>query len=255
MAGDWLKFEKATLDKPEVFEISALTGADADAVIGKLLRVWDWFDSQSRDGHAPVTLMSQLDRITGVTGFCQAMAKVGWLTIGTNEIILPNFDRHNGEPSKKRALANVRKQRQRAKGHAESHALNVTETRPEKRREEIPPLIPHNDQIAEIDSVLPRGWRSLSSGSLKSQRVERNTALMVTIGRFFGRKAETLWTAAEAVALRKVNPPADEVALLSRYYAKPMDREQDYRRKDLFTLLNNWTTEIDRATTHFAASA
>lgn len=39
MAGDWLKFEKATLDKPEVFAIAAFTGLDPDAVLGKLLPV------------------------------------------------------------------------------------------------------------------------------------------------------------------------------------------------------------------------
>ena len=44
MAGDWLKFEKVTMDKPEVFEMAGILGIDPDAVVGKLLRVWSWFD-------------------------------------------------------------------------------------------------------------------------------------------------------------------------------------------------------------------
>ena len=114
MAGDWMKFEKTTLEKPEVFEMAGILEIDADAVIGKLLRVWNWFDDQSRDGHAHVTVMSLLDRYTGVTGFVDAMTKVGWMRVDGDSLSLPNFDRHNGEPAKVRALARTRKQRERS---------------------------------------------------------------------------------------------------------------------------------------------
>jgi len=96
MAGDWMKFEKATLNKPEVFEMAGNLGIDPDAVVGKLLRVWDWFDDQSVDGYAPVTLAAQLNRNTGCDGFTQAMQEVGWLTIEDGKLSLPNFHRHNG---------------------------------------------------------------------------------------------------------------------------------------------------------------
>lgn len=108
-----MKFEKTTLEKPEVFEMAGILEIDADAVIGKLLRVWNWFDDQSRDGHAHVTVMSLLDRYTGVTGFVNAMTKVGWMRVDGDSLSLPNFDRHNGEPAKVRALARTRKQRER----------------------------------------------------------------------------------------------------------------------------------------------
>lgn len=113
---------------------------DADAVIGKLLRVWNWFDDQSRDGHAHVTVMSLLDRYTGVTGFVNAMVKVGWMHIEGESLSLPNFDRHNGEPAKVRALARTRKQRERVR-HGESvtksgQYCDKPVTREEKRIEE-----------------------------------------------------------------------------------------------------------------------
>jgi hypothetical protein len=140
MAGDWMKFEKTTLEKPEVFEMAGILEIDADAVIGKLLRVWNWFDDQSRDGHAHVTVMSLLDRYTGVTGFVDAMVKVGWMHIEGSSLSLPNFDRHNGDPAKVRALARTRKQNERVR-HGESvtksgQSCDNPVTREEKRIEE-----------------------------------------------------------------------------------------------------------------------
>ncbi len=146
MAGDWIKFEKSTLDKPEVFEIAGILGIDPDAVIGKLLRVWNWFDDQSIDGCAPVTLAAQLNRNTGCAGFTQAMQQVGWMEIGEDRLRLPNFHRHNGETAKQRALSAKRMQKSRLKCYADSATSGATKTQPEKRREEkstntpLPPL-------------------------------------------------------------------------------------------------------------------
>ena len=129
MAGDWIKFEHATVDKPEVLEMAELLGTSSDDVVGKLLRVWIWFDKQSSDGNAGgVTenaLMRFIDRLVGSQGFAGSMKKVGWLT----DSGIPNFTLHNGESSKKRALTNDRVKRSR-------NAVNVTEALPEKRREE-----------------------------------------------------------------------------------------------------------------------
>jgi len=140
MAGDWIKFEKATLNKPEVFEMAGILDLDPDAVVGKLLRVWDWFDDQSRDGYAPVTLAAQLDRNTGVTGFVKAMEKVGWAVMENNRIGIPNFSRHNGQTAKDRALSAKRMAKQRGKSYGDVTLSGVTPSvtppQPEKRREE-----------------------------------------------------------------------------------------------------------------------
>ena len=63
-------------------------------------------------------------------------------------------------------------------------------------------------------------------------------------------EAEPLWTVAEAVALKTVNPQADEIALMEGYYLAEIDRDEDFRRRDLITLLNNWNGELDRARIH-----
>jgi type IV secretory pathway VirB10-like protein len=137
MAGDWIKFETSTLDKPEVHVIACELDIDPDAVVGKLLRVWSWFDQHSENGDAPETLMRLLDRHTGIEGFCDAMQQAGWLVVDNSKIKLPNFHRHNGETAKKRALKNERQSRWRNKNvdtKASTSASHETSTREEKRR-------------------------------------------------------------------------------------------------------------------------
>jgi len=138
MAGDWLKFEKATPDKPEVFAIAACLEMDPDAVVGKLIRVWSWFDTHTIDGNGRSVTAALLDRIAGVSGFVSAMAAVGWVVIDNQGVRLPNFDRHTGETAKGRALTAKRVASHKERGNAKGNADSVTPPLPreEKRREE-----------------------------------------------------------------------------------------------------------------------
>lgn len=83
-----------------------------------------------------------------------------------------------------------------------------------------------------------------------------NSPLMIRIGRFFNRRPKTRWSPSERKALKKLIPiDAEDLELLERYYLEEIPQEDDYRRRDLETLLNNWTKELDRATSHFATPA
>lgn len=108
MAAEWIKFEKSTLDKPEVLAIAAAINQDPDFVVGKLLRMWAWFDTHTVSGNASCVTAALLDSILRVTGFVSEVAKVGWLVVDSDGISLPNFDRHNGETAKQRALTSKR---------------------------------------------------------------------------------------------------------------------------------------------------
>lgn len=100
----WLKFDTSTPEKPEVFSITVAMGwDDPDLTVGKLLKVWRWFDQHTDGGNAPRVTVALLDRVIGVTGFAEAMANVGWLIVTEDGLTLPNFDRHNGETAKSRA--------------------------------------------------------------------------------------------------------------------------------------------------------
>ena len=136
MAGDWLKFETATLDKPEVWAIAQDLSIDPDAVVGKLLRVWAWFDQQSTIGNAPSVTKALLDRCAGVTGFCDSVIKAGWMLDDGVVLSLPNFDRHNGNTAKSRALTGKRVKKHRSSDAVECNGDSVTKALPEKRREE-----------------------------------------------------------------------------------------------------------------------
>jgi len=147
MAGYWIKFDTSTPDKPEVWAIANQLSIDPDAVVGKLLRVWTWFDDHSEKGNAASVTKALLDRKVGVTGFCDSMVSVGWLLESENEISIPNFDRHNGKTAKTRVLTASRVAAHKksnatgnAKGNAKGNAASVTNALPrreEKRREEI----------------------------------------------------------------------------------------------------------------------
>lgn len=60
--------------KTEVLAITAKMGwTDPDLTVGKLFRVWDWFDQHTVDGNAQYVTETLLDSILGVTGFAKAM--------------------------------------------------------------------------------------------------------------------------------------------------------------------------------------
>jgi len=158
MAGNWIKFEVDTPEKPEVLALTVAMGwDDPDLTVGKLLRVWRWFDQHTLEGNAPGVSAALLDRIAGVTGFANAMAKVGWLIISDEGISLPNFDRHNGETAKSRALTakRVAKHKANSKGNDAGNAASVTSPLPkeEKNKEEVNnppnPPSPTGDEGAE----------------------------------------------------------------------------------------------------------
>ena len=155
MAGDWIKFELATMDKPEVCQIADLADIDPDAVVGKLMRVWGWFDQQTESGNAPSVSKKLLDRLVGVSGFCEFMQSVGWMIDGDGIISLPNFDRHNGKTAKNRVLTAKRVANHKVKTNAETNAPIVSGALPkeEKRREE-------NKALKEsIDEAFSKFWR------------------------------------------------------------------------------------------------
>lgn len=142
MAGDWLKLEANTPEKEEVLAITARLGwDDADLTVGKLFRLWRWFDQHTTNGNAARVTPTLLDRIIGVSGFCEAVQEVGWLQISECGVTLPKFDRHNGQTAKSRALTakRVANHKANAKCNEQGNANTVSGALPreEKRREDI----------------------------------------------------------------------------------------------------------------------
>lgn len=139
-----------------------------------------------------------------------------------------------------------RKEKEKEKGNPPNPPEGVcrggSDDDPDKHRHEAPPAAAEDEL-----HVLPRRWRHIARSERKNHRVHCNNRVMQRIGTWFGRKPEMLWNLAEGLAISQLDPPRDDVDLLERYYLAPLDRDADYRRRDLITLLNNWHGELDRA--------
>src|SRR3569623_1299990 len=121
MSGDWMKIELETPDKPEVMNIASRLNIDPDAVVGKLIRVWAWFDKHTENGNALRVTKTLVDRVAGVQNFADAMMIENWLVFDDTGIQLPKFDRHNGQTAKTRALTAKRAANHRSKSNGESN--------------------------------------------------------------------------------------------------------------------------------------
>lgn len=159
MAGDWIKFELATLDKPEVCQLADLANIDMDAVVGKLLRVWGWFDQHTEAGNAPSVSKRLLDRLVGVTGFCDSMKSVGWMFEEEGIISLPRFERHNGKTAKNRLLTAKRVANHKAanaKGNGKGNGAIVSDALPkedvEKKEQEQEPPFPPSEEVPPAEA-------------------------------------------------------------------------------------------------------
>lgn len=192
MAGDWIKVQKDTPDKPEVLAIASRMNLDPDAVVGKLIRIWSWFDTHTIDGNALSVTFSFLDRLTGVTGFAEQVALVGWLEQNGQSLSLPNFGNHNGETAKKRGLGKNRTEKHRS--NAESNAPSVTKTSPEKRREEKIYSVSKDTGVAnDRENIFAYGIPLLTSAGIKESQARS----------FFGKLIKDNGDAAVVEALRE----------------------------------------------------
>lgn len=191
MAGDWIKVEVCTPDKPEVFTIAERLGLDPDTAFGKCFRVWAWWDQHNETGNAVNVSKPLIDRIAGQQCFAEAMISVGWLDLADGSCFLPKFDRHNGKTAKNRALTAKRVANFKRNGNDDGNDALTQDALPreEKRREDITttpakagvakpsvPPCPHQEIIDAYHRILPMGrqvnvelWRGARAAHLKAR--------------------------------------------------------------------------------------
>jgi hypothetical protein len=172
MAGEWIKMRVDLASDPAVIRIRRATGIDADAVVGKLHRLWAWADTHTEDGTASGLDAEWVDELVGVKGFAVAMQSAGWLEVDADQVRFANFGRHNGRPAKTRALGKTRVERFR-------NAATVTGALPEeeknKRREEEevkkpaapvptsdPPKASRSPAQARVSWFSDSGWQGIT---------------------------------------------------------------------------------------------
>jgi hypothetical protein len=130
MAGDWIKMRVDLATDPDVIGIASKTELDEDTVVGKLHRLWSWADQQTTNGDAASVTEAWIDRFLGAPGFASAMVSAGWLTITSGGVILPDFEKHNGQTGKRRALTARRNTKYR-----DAHTVTKSAPREDKRED------------------------------------------------------------------------------------------------------------------------
>lgn len=181
MAGDWIKLEHSTPDKPEVHRLADLLGIHSDQALGVLVRFWLWCDRNSRDGRVTHVYAKPLEALMHCAGFVAAMVDVGWLELDdkSGKVTIPNFDRHNGNTAKTRALHKDRQRRYRDAAVTQGGRSRDAQSSLEKRREDNKGTT-RPDGFADFWTAYPRkvakqdaikAWNKLRADDVLRQRI------------------------------------------------------------------------------------
>ena len=125
-------------------------------------------------------------------------------------------------------------------GKPEAKPIREEERRADQTREEPPP------------PIVPQGTWGGSPWSAVEVSPEPGhwspSAAQCRVAGWFQRRATTPWSRKEILAWDGLQPvDDDELDVLESYYRTEPQGGRDYRRRDLLTLLCNWTGEVDRA--------
>lgn len=114
VSAQFIRIRKGISSDPDVLQISMMTGLDEFGVVGRLSDIWDWVDSHSTDGIGLTASDAWIDRRVGCDGFAAAMRAVNWLSGESGCLTFPQWDRHNSNTAKARALESEAKRLRRA---------------------------------------------------------------------------------------------------------------------------------------------
>lgn len=163
MAGDWIKMRSNLWDDPRVAAIVDATNSSEAAVIGALYWLWAAADQHSTDGHLPGMSFRQVNRKTGVKGFAEALASVGWIEPTDDGVLIARFGEHNGKSAKRRAAESVRKMSARDADKLQTETGQPAHLEKEKEKEESKEGA---TKAAPVDfrTEVFRRWKALPDG-------------------------------------------------------------------------------------------
>lgn len=156
MAGEWIKVEKSTARKPEVLAIAEALEIHPDHAFGLCVRFWCWCDDHLSNCNAHSVTKKSLDAGLSVSGFADALIKVGWLEVRSGSLSIPHFDRHLSQSSKTRGLTQKRVSKLRGEN---CNAHSVTKSLPEEEEDNINANI-NKKRPKSLDEVIATGHRS-----------------------------------------------------------------------------------------------
>ena len=136
---DWFKRQNDMAEDGHVqaiavrLKVKLPLAARVTLAAGGCARLWAHFDKQTVDGFVAGMTREVVDMITGIEGFAAILEDeaVGWLIVTDDGVQIPDFEKHNGETAKQRAMSAQRAARHRS-GGGKSNATTVTI--PERKR-------------------------------------------------------------------------------------------------------------------------
>lgn len=132
---NWIKVLNTLPRSRAVFALARALKCKRHAALGLAIEWLCWLDENSSDGETGM-LDAEISDMLGWQGAAEALSSIGWISHGEDGcVVAVDFEAHNGESAKKRAMDAKRKERERLqKCHADS-VTNVTrEVRPDKSR-------------------------------------------------------------------------------------------------------------------------
>ena len=83
--------------------------------------LYSWLDEQTADG-VLYSDPQEIDAISRLSGFAASLSRSGWLTFYGDKLVVTNWDEHNGQNAKRRAI----------------NAKQMARARDEKRKQGLP---------------------------------------------------------------------------------------------------------------------
>lgn len=180
----------------------------------------------------------QWQQACGVT-LAEVQAAAPLLTIDGDDVHVWNY------PVEKEQLVKAKREAGKVGGSSTSQAKTqaARDNGTKAKAKQNPSEHPTEGKGREVEGNTPKPPQAGDSDRREKLREQSRE-----IGSWFNRKESTNWSDKEKKRLGKIGPlPADEMASMAAYYTAEIQDEENIRRRDVFTLLNNWPGEVDRA--------
>lgn len=179
MAGDWLKWVKGLIRRPEIIQAAGLLKRSRHDVAGRWMDLMEWTDENvseaNRIGESDDALVKNLtpeiiDDLVGLPEFARAMSSAGWLVLRSADVTFANYFRHNDKTAKDRALGASRaaKKRDRDGSNATCVTPSVTREEQQRAREEQSQKTAKQDPPDPVGGVGPDAGGADAGGSVRA---------------------------------------------------------------------------------------
>lgn len=124
----WIKVQVTLPESPKIFRLARLLGVGRMEALGYAVRWFCWLDTYCANGSTELT-EGDVDALIGKSGITRAFCELEWAAVdAAGYVLVMDFDKHNGESSKKRAENQVRVAafRERQAGKDSCNANGVT---------------------------------------------------------------------------------------------------------------------------------